>query len=469
MRGAIAALASAALLWAGTGLHPIWWLTWLAPLPVLWSVRRSSWWAAVIAAFASWLLGGLNMWGYLHGRIGLPAPVVVLLFAIPAGVFAIAVLLWRREVRRGRVWRAALLPPLVWVAYEYLNTIASPHSTFGNIAYSQMDCLPVLQVASLTGIWGIVFLLFLVPSTVAALFSTWNRTLAVALAVLLIAVTGFGEWRLHSDLRASGMVTVTLIDSDAPRDIFPSDDARALNLFRAYADQIHASAASHADVIVLPEKLARISEAASPVARGIFSATAASSRTELVAGLDEMRQGLRWNDALLFSPGGELEASYEKHHFIPVIEAGYVTGNSLAVLSRPSGTWGIIICKDLDFPALSRQYAQTGAGLLLAPAWDFTVDGWLHDRMAVMRGVESGFSIARAAKQGVLTLSDNRGRILLERVTSPSGFVIAQGRIPVAHAGTLYARAGDWFAWAALAALLAMIAVRGGRRADLAR
>jgi apolipoprotein N-acyltransferase len=222
-------------------------------------------------------------------------------------------------------------------------------------------------------------------------------------------------------------------------------------------------------VIVLPEKLARVSETASPIARGILSAAAAGSRTELVAGLDEMRQGSRWNDALVFSPRGDLEVSYEKHHFIPVLETGYVIGDSLTVLDRPSGRWGIIICKDLDFPALSRRYAQAGAGLLLAPAWDFTADGWLHDRMAVMRGVESGFSIARAAKQGVLTLSDNRGRILLERVTSPSGFVTAEGRVPVANAGTFYARAGDWFAWLALAALLAMIAFRGGRHAHLAR
>jgi apolipoprotein N-acyltransferase len=469
MTGVIATLASAALLWAGTGLHPVWWLTWLAPLPVLWLARRSSWWAAALAAFASWLLGGFNMWGYLQGIIGIPGFVVVLLFAIPAGMSALAGVLWRREARRGRVWRAALWPPLVWVAYEYLKTITSPHSTFGSIAYSQMDCLPVLQAASLTGIWGIVFLLTLVPSAVAALLSKWNTKLAVTLAVLLIAVAGFGEWRLHSDLHATGTATVRLIDSDAPQNIFPHDDQGTLRLFRAYADQIEASAADHADVIVLPEKLARVSEAASPIARGILSEAAASSRTELVAGLDETRQGSRWNDALVFSPRGELEASYEKHHFIPQIETGYVVGADLTVLDRPSGAWGIIICKDLDFPALSRQYAQTGAGLLLAPAWDFTADGWLHDRMAVMRGVESGFSIARAAKQGVLTLSDNRGRILLERVTSPSGFVVAEGRVPVARASTLYARAGDWFAWVALAALLVMIAVHGGKNVRLAR
>jgi apolipoprotein N-acyltransferase len=54
------------------------------------------------------------------------------------------------------------------------------------------------------------------------------------------------------------------------------------------------------------------------------------------------------------------------------------------------------ICKDMDFPGLSREYGQDDTALLLVPAWDFELDGWLHGRMAILRGVESGFSIARA-------------------------------------------------------------------------
>ena len=48
----------------------------------------------------------------------------------------------------------------------------------------------------------------------------------------------------------------------------------------------------------------------------------------------------------------------------------------------------VAICKDLDYPPLGRAYARAEVGLLLVPAWDFQNDGWLHSRMAVMRGVE---------------------------------------------------------------------------------
>ena len=87
----------------------------------------------------------------------------------------------------------------------------------------------------------------------------------------------------------------------------------------------------------------------------------------------------------------------------------------------------------MDFPRLSREYAGDGASLLLVPAWDFDLDGWLHARMAVLRGVENGFAIARAARNGLLTLSDSRGRIRGEKSTVPGQFVSLSGKLNVAR------------------------------------
>ena len=126
---------------------------------------------------------------------------------------------------------------------------------------------------------------------------------------------------------------------------------------------------------------------------------------------------------------------------------------------EPSGLWGAAVCKDMDFPNPSRAYGAADLGLLLVPAWDFVDDGWLHDRMAVMRGVEYGFPIARVAKQGLMTVTDDRGRVLAERssrATRPFSSLIAD--VPVRHEQTLYARFGDWFAWLCLAAAALCIA-----------
>jgi apolipoprotein N-acyltransferase len=70
-----------------------------------------------------------------------------------------------------------------------------------------------------------------------------------------------------------------------------------------------------------------------------------------------------------------------------------------------------------------------------------------------MRGVESGFSIVRAARQGYLTVSGDRGRILAETRSDSAPFSTLLVDVPVVHDTTLYLLLGDWFAWLALATL----------------
>ena len=135
----------------------------------------------------------------------------------------------------------------------------------------------------------------------------------------------------------------------------------------------------------------------------------------------------------------------------------------------PSGKWGVEICKDMDFTPLSRDYGRLGAGLMLVPAWDFVLDRFQHGHIAVMRGVEDGFSIARAARDGYLTVSDNRGRILAETRSNSSSFATLLADVPTTHDSTIYLRFGDWFSWLTIAilagTLVQLIRARQGARA----
>jgi apolipoprotein N-acyltransferase len=113
----------------------------------------------------------------------------------------------------------------------------------------------------------------------------------------------------------------------------------------------------------------------------------------------------------------------------------------------------------MDFPELSREYSRDGSGLLLVPAWDFVEDGWLHSRMAIMRSVEGGFAMVRSAKQGLLTVNDNRGRVLAQSSSSAAEFATLIASVPVEHPGTLYSRFGDWFAWLMLGTFVLTICI----------
>jgi apolipoprotein N-acyltransferase len=457
---AVAGLVSAALAYLGTGLHPIWWALWLAPIPVLAISPRLRGGAAFLVAAFAWVIGEMNQWNYVRHQIELPPQITILYFVVPAVVFGLGVLFVRGFVRRGSLFLASLALPAYWVAYEYLTAIASPHSTWGNLAYTQMNCLPVIQIAAITGLWGITFIVFLFAGAVAALLSgaggpSQRRVLAVAVGFVVCAVFVFGKWRLQSNPPGQS-VAVTLIAKDVPMSVYLGSEEQALRLLGEYAVEIPRVTPAGTQVVVLPEKIGRISETALAEVDSLYSSAAAETRAAIVIGLVRRTPSGAFNSSRYYSADGKL-TNYDKHHLLPGVEPEK-PGDKRVVLDEPSGRWGLQICKDMDFPKLSREYAAEGANLLLVPAWDFNLDGWLHARMAVLRAVENGFALARSARNGLLTLSDNRGRILAETETVPDRFVSITGKVNVSREQTFYARTGDWFAWLCVAVFVILLA-----------
>ena len=214
----------------------------------------------------------------------------------------------------------------------------------------------------------------------------------------------------------------------------------------AYADRIAQLAAQGAEVVVLPEKLVGVTpESAGPVIK-VFGDAARAARVTVIAGLSRNAVQPRHNVALVFAPDGTPIAEYEKHHPVPIIERDYARGDTPTLFAASGAQWGVAICKDLDFPAWLRAYGQRGVRFLAVPAWDFVEDAHLHSRMAVVRGVENGFTIARSAQQGVVPLSDSYGRILAEQSSVTDPILAVQASHGVGP--TVYARFGDWFGWA---------------------
>lgn len=458
LAGVLTLACTAVLVWFGTGLNPWWPLLWFAPLAVLVFASRGPWWAAALTASTAWLLGSLNMWHYYSAVLRVPPSILARIFATLAMVFTLAVLVHRALLRRGAWWGALLAFPATWVSFEYLLNITSTHGTAGSLAYSQLNFLPFLQLASLTGPWGMSFLVMLFPSALASSLHLRRTLPKQALRVLgaslgLIAlVLAFGAARLS--LQPPGQtVKVGLIASDQPANVRVAEEGpETARLFRDYAAQVEEVAAQGAEVIVLPEKLGVLVDPDTEDTDALFQALSDRIKVDIVVGMIRVTPPAKYNEARIYSPGAPV-LSYDKHHMLPPFESKFKPGATLALMSRPSGTWGVAICKDMDFTPLSRRYGEAGAGLVLVPAWDFGLDRWEHGHMAVMRGVESGFGVVRAAKQGYLTVSDNRGRIRAETTSDSAPFATLVAEVPVAHATTLYLLLGDWFAWLTLATL----------------
>jgi apolipoprotein N-acyltransferase len=165
---------TAVLVWFGNGLTPSWPLMWFAPLPLFWYSLRSSWWAAALVAFGSWLAGSASLMDYFR-TVGMPFTAWLGNFAGMGCLAASGVLLFRTLVSRGAVWAGIVALPAVWVSVDWLRYWITPHGTAADLAYTQLNFLPFLQLASVTGPWGMSFVLLLVPGAVAAVFHLRER------------------------------------------------------------------------------------------------------------------------------------------------------------------------------------------------------------------------------------------------------------------------------------------------------
>jgi apolipoprotein N-acyltransferase len=453
LTGLLVFLSTVILVWFGNGLNPWWPLLWFVPLPVLWFALRSSSLSTALVAGFSWLVGSLSMWGYFH-TLGTPFFVWLAIFSMEALIFVVSVSLFRLLVLRGAVWSAVLAFPAAWVSCEYGASLISVHGTVGSLAYTQLKFLAFLQLASITGPWGITFLLLLFPAALVIGLHQRSKSPKQALYVVTAALSViaaaliFGEIRLATP-RPQKEVEVGLIASDAEIPPEGAATTRLLNLYAAQAEQL---AARGAQVIVLPEKIGVVLDSENAMADSIFQSLANRTGAAIVVGEIQVALPARYNQARIYTPNRPV-LTYEKHHLLPPFESNLTPGKTLTVLPDTTGTWAVAICKDMDFTKPSNNYGHDGVGLMLVPAWDFKVDRSWHGHIAVMRGVENGFSITRTAKGGFLTVSDDRGRILAEARSDSAPFATVIAKIPVVHDVTVYQAMGDWFAWLAIAIL----------------
>lgn len=468
LMGLSAVVLTGAAFYQSTGLGRFGTLAWIAPIPVLlYAVEVSSARAAALAAFAAFLAGSLNGFAYLSALM--PLVPLLLVFVVPAAVFAGAVAFARVAIARLPGPFAALAFPAIWTSYEFLTSLVSPHGSAGSLAYSQASLLSVAQVASVTGLYGITFLLTLAPSAFAA---AWVRRgyAPLAPALLILAAAGFGEYRLaHAPSAATLRVGLAATDVGIGAAFAAQNDLVALQVAQEYAGRVARLASAGAQVVILPEKFIGVTPADSAAVLKVFSDAARQGNVTLVAGFNRIGIEPRRNVATVFQPDGRVVLQYEKHHLLPGLESGYATGSTPGLFPAPGGKWGVAICKDMDFPAWSRAYGAEQVTLLAVPAWDFVLDAFLHSRMAFLRGIENGFTIARAAQQGELTVSDAYGRVLAERssFTSPEAeFVVdvAPGPGP-----TLFTRFGNWFGWLVVTLCLAEAGAIAGSRSSAAK
>ena len=474
----------------------------LAPLIVAVTLasreRRASWRVSLLGVVAGFVYftGTLYWIGGVMAAFGNLQPVVAyglmcllaLHLSLFVGLFAWLLCLAMRRFGVTGVW----LAPGLWVASEWLRAWLGWGFPWVLLGSSQATVVPVVQLASVTGVYGLSALLTLTSAAAAALALNRQRVQwlrAMGVAVLVVAIAAGGMWRASRGAltREGTPIRVGLLQGNVPQEA-KSNAAFSDQITQRYLTLSRQALADGAQLVLWPEASAPFifgedAAAAEPIRR-----LAAQAHVPFVIGTDEITRGATraadkyYNTATLVGFDGTTQGNYRKVRLVPfgeyvpfkqllffvgpLIEAvsDFTPGDDLTVFETEGSTFSVAICYEAVYAGMARTFVSRGSQLLTT----ITNDAWFgrssaayqHFEQASLRAVEQGRYLVRAANTGISGAVDPYGRLLRDTGLFETTELTVDARLLSGH--TIYYAIGDVVAWISLA--LAAFVVWAGRR-----
>lgn len=449
-------------------LGPInaWWLLWIAPLPLLIYSLYGNKWITFLLVFLSNITGGLlAIIAYYTGTM-MPILAFVPILLFSALVISGITVLNSIVITNWKHWLTVLFYPVVIVVFNFLMVLLAKGSLIPvDYAFTQYHFLTLIQLVSFTGIWGICFLLNMLPNALAVIWFYRHARcvyfpIIIFVCAFLSATIIFGSYKL---LPQSQTATIN-VGIAAHKYLEPMhvnfqmqinfDTKNSKVAVEAYIKNIEVLAKQGAEYILQPEYsifLPSNDQVKHDAIAAISKAAQQNKVTVLFAfgEYDLIKHVIKQNHVVIISPQGKVIADYHKQHLVAFSESAIKPQNLLVQFLSGSNKLGVAICHDMDNINPAKEYGKAGIGLLFVPAADFGVthDAWWHARMAIVQSIANGYALARVGAYGYLTVSDSNGRIIAVKTTSQDAPVYLTGTVLLGSGNTFYARYGNWFAW----------------------
>jgi len=445
------------------------------------------------AGMLYWVVGTMAAYGGLPGWVAFLVGVLMWAYlAIYVGLFGVFLGAAVRRFGVAGVW----LAPVSWVASEWIRSTNGGGFPWGMLGASQARVLPVVQLASVTGIYGLSALVALVSAAAAALALSRRRSHvvgAVLVGVLLVIVAGGGALRIASGelTRRGEVIRVGIVQGSI--DLLEQWDAGARNaILTRYLTLSQRAIDAGAALVFWPESSTPFYFDAEGALAEPVRKLAAVSHTAFIIGTDEFQygpggQGERiFNTAVVVGRDGKSHGTYRKMRLVPFGEfvpfkrllffvgplvqsvSDFTAGTDPVVLDADGVHVGVAICYESMFTWIDRDFVLRGADLLST----ITNDAWFgrssapyqHFDQGAIRAVEEGRYVVRAANTGISGAVDPYGRVLVQTPLFEPREITVDVRL--LEGRTIYSLIGDVVAWAALGitALVIVSALLSGPR-----
>ncbi|MDX1667549.1 MAG: nitrilase-related carbon-nitrogen hydrolase [Saprospiraceae bacterium] len=471
---------------------------WLGIAAMLYFIRQVKWWKGLLfgslITFAAALIAN---WGV----IPFPLPVMLIILSVSSLLTMLPYLLDKWLAGAYPSFLSTLIFPAAFTVLDFWAATNSAAGTWGNIAYTQYAFTPLFQLASVTGIWGIGFLIYWFGSTANYVLERWgNRSVwpgTAFYAAFLLAAISYGTVRLQvakgSDaprlkVAAISVENLSLLErmyfAETGEEIEISPDAGQqdphLQKAQATVAQFVENPAAprfnvvHEEAHRLMDQLLALSKEAveegaqliawsegvlmtgKPQETSIIERARAFAReysvylylpiASFLPGDVEDGKPFLENKILVIHPSGEILDIYFKNRPVPG-EPSIPGDGELPIIEAPNGRFSHAICYDADFTDLMDQLHEKGAQLLVLPSGDWSAISPYHSYMAVARSIENGTALLRPVSKGLSIATDPWGRVLATDDYFEDDRHYLTAAIPMAEVRTLYAGWGNWLVY----------------------
>lgn len=480
---------SGLLLTAGFPKPAMFYLSWVALVPLLFAVRgktgREAFFLGYACGFAHfvtvlfWIRHAVYHYGgFSHITAFLVLVLLCTILALYPALFALA----------ARTWESSPLLsvfglPFVWVSLEWIRAHALSGFPWANLGYTQTPLFQMIQVADITGVYGLSWLVVFANTVVFGFFQNrFRKTAPAVLLVLAVAALAYGSWRVK-DVRGAqekaAPFQVAIVQGNVEQGVKwdPGYLQETLNRYERLSLEA-AGKNPPPDLLFWPESAMPffygineepslqvnkiVNKAGKPVLFGSTGVTLVDGKARLL------------NRAYLLDETATLKGAYAKQHLVPFGEYvpfskvlffvqhlvaeqfDFVPGKSPGPVLWNGPPLGVLVCYEVIFPEISRETVRRGAEVLM----NMTNDAWYGDtggpyqhlEIARWRAIEFRVPLVRAANTGVSALFDATGTRCEELALNSEGVLPCAVR-PLRYL-SFYARFGDVFAWLSVSAVL---------------
>lgn len=445
--------------------------------------------AVYFAGTLYWLVETMTTFGGLATPLAVFAAAVLVAYL---SLFPAAFAVIFSKLHRSFGAASFLLAPAAWVTTELGRQYVWDGFPWALLGYSQVTVLPIAQVVSVTGVYGLSGLLAVSSSAAAfaVLDTTRRRWIAAGATVGLVAVcAAWGQARLSSSelLGRGEPVRVAVLQGNIAQDDKWNPDLRDA-IAERYLAMTRQALDAGATFVIWPESSTPFYFEHDLFRGGAIRRLAREAGATLLVGSDQV-EPLRaapdaetvserhYNAAFLVKPDGGVGAVYRKMHLVPfgeyvplstllffvgpIVDAvsPFTAGEDPVLLPVGDHMASTAICYEVIFPSLIRRFVLDGSELLTT----ITNDAWYgrssaayqHWDQAAMRSIEQGRYLARAANTGISGFVDPYGRASQKTGLFEQALVIEDLRFLTDR--TIYNRIGDLAAWLSAALVFAAL------------